>query len=221
MLERVLEDEVMDTVEASAEYDAMDHSAANEAFVERLVELGATGLMLDIGTGPGHMPILVCRRIADATVMGVDLAREMLAIARRNKQASEFDDARIKFELADAKDLQFEDGAFQCVFSNTIVHHIPDPTPMLAEAWRVLHPGGVLLIRDLLRPNTVERLDALVAEHTAEATEHQRRMFRESLHAALTPDEFRAMARAAGIPDTVELVIDTDRHMSLQGRKPA
>ena len=80
-VERILEPEVMDTEEDAREYDAMDHSEPNEAFVGRLVELGARGRMLDVGTGPGHVPLLVCERVAEATVVGIDLAETMLAIA--------------------------------------------------------------------------------------------------------------------------------------------
>ena len=58
-MERVLEPELMDTLEDATEYDEMDNSAENTAFVERLVELGAHGRMLDIGTGPGHIPLPV------------------------------------------------------------------------------------------------------------------------------------------------------------------
>jgi hypothetical protein len=55
-MQRELEPEVMDTPEEASEYDAMDHTEANTAFVDRLIALGARGRMLDIGTGPGHIP---------------------------------------------------------------------------------------------------------------------------------------------------------------------
>src|SRR5687768_9199205 len=60
---RILEPEVMDTVEDALEYEAMDHSQANESFVERLLHLGvSSGHALDIGTGPGHIPVLAAER---------------------------------------------------------------------------------------------------------------------------------------------------------------
>ncbi|MFN0007512.1 MAG: methyltransferase domain-containing protein [Planctomycetota bacterium] len=213
-MERVLEPEVMDTAEEADGYDSMDHSEPNAAFVARLVELGARGRMLDIGTGPGHIPLLVCEKIPDAHVVGIDLALYMLAHAERHRRASPYA-ARIEYRLADAKGLDFPDGSFDTVFSNTILHHIPDPRPFLAEAWRVLKPGGALLIRDLYRPATPERALELVALHAAGATPYQRELFHASLKAALTPTELRAVARAAGLVGA-EIVIDTDRHMSIQ-----
>jgi len=213
-MQRTLEPEVMDTPEEADGYDAMDHSGPNAAFVDRLVELGAWGHMLDIGTGPGHIPLLVAERIGDATVVGVDLAEHMLAHAERHRADSPHG-ARVEFRRADAKGLGFPDGAFDTVFSNTILHHIPDPVPFLREAHRVLRPGGVLLIRDLFRPPTPARARELVALHAAGESVYNQELFRASLHAALTPDELRGAADAAGLRD-VQLVVDTDRHMSLQ-----
>jgi len=213
-MERVLEPEVMDTAEEADGYDSMDHSEPNAAFVGRLVELGARGRMLDIGTGPGHIPLLVCERIADARVVGIDLARHMLAHAERHRLASRFA-ARVEYRIADAKGLDFDDASFDTVFSNTILHHIPDPKPFLAEARRVLKPGGVLLVRDLYRPATPERALDLVRLHAADASPYQQELFHASLKAALTPEELREVASAAGLADA-EIVIDTDRHMSIQ-----
>ena len=213
-MERTLEPELMDTPEEADGYDAMDHSGPNTAFVERLVELGARGRMLDIGTGPGHMPLLVCERVADARVVGVDLARHMLEHAERRRAASPHSD-RIEFQLADAKGLDFPDGSFDVVFSNTILHHIPDPRPFLREAHRVLRPGGVFLVRDLFRPADAAQALALVQLYASAETPYNQELFRASLHAALTPDELRALVRELGLDD-LELVVDTDRHMSLQ-----
>ena len=214
MLERILEPEVMDTDEDAQEYDQMDHTEANASFVERLVELGAFGSMLDIGTGPGHIPLLVCEHIEGARVTGIDLAERMLAIAEGHRAGSPHAD-RITYRRADAKGLDFPDKSFDTVYSNTILHHIPDPLPFLAEARRVLKPDGVLLIRDLRRPDSKARLEELVSLHAVGATPYQRKLFGDSLHAALTPEELSHLARNAGWIDA-EVTVDTDRHMSLQ-----
>ncbi len=215
-MKRTLEPEAMDTPEEADGYDAMDHSGPNTAFVERLLELGATGRMLDIGTGPGHIPLLVCEHIPDAQVVGIDLARHMLAHAERRLAASPFR-ARVELQLADAKGLAFPDHSFDAVFSNTILHHIPDPHPFLREAYRVLRPGGVFLVRDLFRPATPAAARALVELHAPDEAPYNRELFHASLHAALTPAELRDMASQLGLDD-LELVLDSDRHMSLQRR---
>ncbi len=213
-MERRLEPEVMDTREETDAYAAMDHTEANASFVARLFELGARGRMLDIGTGPGQIPLLVCERDPEASVLGVDLALHMLEHARALLAKSDFGD-RVEYAVADAKALDLPSAHFDAVFSNTILHHIPDPVPFLREAGRVLQPGGTLLIRDLFRPSTAEDALALVLLHAGDATPGQQALFRNSLCAALAPDELRAMADQAGL-HAAEITIDSDRHVSLQ-----
>ncbi len=218
-MERTLEPEVMDTAEEADGYDAMDHGEPNAAFVDRLCALEAGGRMLDIGTGPGHLPLLVCARIDGAAVVGIDLSEHMLRHAERHRAKSTYRD-RVEYRLGDAKGLEFGDGEFDAVFSNTILHHIPDPRPFLREAWRVLKPEGALLIRDLYRPATPERALELVAQHAASASPYQRELFRASLHAAFATGELERIAREAGL-EGAELTVDSDRHMSLQKRAGA
>ena len=79
----------------------------------------------------------------------------------------------------------------------------------------MLKPGGVLLVRDLFRPDTPERALELVALHAGGGTPDQQELFRASLHAAFTPAELRELADRAGLADA-ELVQDSDRHVSLQ-----
>ena len=92
-MERVLEPEYMDTPEEADGYDAMDHTDANTAFVERLMELGAHGKILDIGTGPGHIPLMLAERVPDGEIIGIDMASHMLAHAERHLAASQLAEA--------------------------------------------------------------------------------------------------------------------------------
>lgn len=213
-MERVLEPEVMDTVEDAEAYDAMDHSGANDAFITRLLELGAHGRVLDIGCGPGHIPLQLVSQKPELQVVGVDLSVNMLKIAEEHKAVCAHGD-QVEFVIADAKGLDFPDDSFDTVCSNSILHHIPDPVPFLREAWRVLKPGGVFLIRDLFRPDDIATATALVDLHAPEEAEYARELFHASLCAAFTPDELVDVARAAGISGA-EVVEDSDRHMSLQ-----
>lgn len=214
-LPRTLEPEVMDDPDEAREYDAMDHAFPTEAIVNRLRTLGAAGRILDLGTGGGQITIGVAQAFKDSNVVGVDLAPIMLNMAR-DRVATAGLTERIKLELADVKALPYEDGAFDAVFSNTILHHIPVPLAMLREAWRVLRPGGVLVIRDLFRPADQATLDALLDTHAPLSvnTPEQRRMLAESLAAALTPDELREVAAEAGMTG-IEIFAESDRHMVL------
>src|SRR5262245_4794801 len=146
MLPRVLEPEAMDTPEEARDYDEMDHSAVNARFVAEFLALHGRcrgGEILDVGTGPGRIPIALCQADLAARVLGIDLAEAMLERARSNVAAEGLVD-RIRFLRCDAKQATLARGSFEAVISNTIIHHIPDPEPVLREMAQQLTPGGTL-----------------------------------------------------------------------------
>ncbi|MFN4257940.1 MAG: class I SAM-dependent methyltransferase [Gemmataceae bacterium] len=211
MLPRVLEPEVMDSAEEARDYDAMDHSAVNQAFAAdfRAVWNGWNPV-LDVGTGTAQIPIELCRQAPSAEVVGIDLAGHMLRLAAENVRRAGCEQ-RIRLQQVDAKGLPFADAAFGAVMSNSIVHHIPEPAAVLAEMARVTKPGGTIFVRDLLRPPDRTALRQLVDTYAGDANDHQRQLFAASLHAALTLAEIRALVAALGFdPDTVQQT--TDRH---------
>src|SRR5437588_8838690 len=153
MLPRVLEPEVMDSAEEARDYDAMDHAQVNRAFVaDFLAVWDGANPVLDVGAGTAQIPIELCRRSPTAVVTCVDLAEHMLAVGRENVARAGLDD-RIRLERCDAKRLPHSTGTFGAVISNSIVHHISEPVAVLVEMLRVTAPGGLLFVRDLLRPD--------------------------------------------------------------------
>jgi ubiquinone/menaquinone biosynthesis C-methylase UbiE len=219
MIPRILEPEVMDTADEAVEYNAMDHSAVNRAFVDDLLRLQSAGTrVLDVGTGTALIPLELCRRGKDWHVVAVDLAQAMLDVGAKNIAAAGLE-KQIELELVDAKRLPFEDGEFRVVMSNSIIHHIPDPADCLQEMVRVVSPHhGLLFVRDLLRPETKQQLKLLVVTYAGDSDAHQQTMFGESLHAALTLDEIRSLAARFGIPSN-RVQQTTDRHWTLAWRR--
>ena len=213
-LERILEPEVMDTAEEAEAYDHMDHSDVNRVLVDRFLELGGRGLVLDVGTGPAHVPIELVERAPGSRCVAIDAARHMLRAGAGHVARTGTGD-RVRLVLTDAKRLPFADGSVDAVLSNSIVHHIPDPVPCFAEIARVLAPGGALMIRDLHRPDDVAELDHLVATYAADCDERQRGLFRDSLHAAFTVSEVEGMLAAAGL-EGMHVHKNSDRHWTAE-----
>lgn len=222
MIPRRLEPEVMDSEAEAVDYDSMDHSEVNRLFAEGFLNLLGTepgarnARVLDVGTGTAQIPIEICRRSADLKITAVDLAGHMLQLGLRNVIRAGLT-SRIKLEQIDAKSLPFPPANFEAVISNSIIHHIPEPATAFSEMVRVAKPGAVLFVRDLLRPPDEQTLQELVRRYAGDSNEHQRQMFGDSLHAALTLEETRELLLGAHLP--AEWVSQTsDRHWTIAGR---
>ncbi|MCU0658496.1 MAG: methyltransferase domain-containing protein [Polyangiaceae bacterium] len=216
-LARVLEPEVMDDEHEAAAYDAMDHGGVNRRFVEDLLAQGPDlRAVLDVGTGTALIPIELLRQAPGSMVLAVDLASSMLSLGRENVKRAGFE-AAILVEEADAKQLPHGDGAFSAVLSNSLLHHLPEPRQALAEMLRVLAPGGLLFVRDLVRPHDEDHLQQLVQLHAASDAPPQRKLFEDSLRAALSLHELQALASDLGL-DPSCCSLTSDRHVTLLAR---
>jgi ubiquinone/menaquinone biosynthesis C-methylase UbiE len=215
MLERVLEQEVMDSEIDASEYAAFDNRTVNAEFVARALELApASGLVLDVGTGPGEIPILLADRAPRLRIVAIDLAEHMLALARANVAKAGLAD-RIELECRDVKATGFSEGRFDLVICNSLVHHIPDPEALFRELRRVTRPGAGMFIKDLHRPGSMAELERLVELYARDCTNYQRRSFFDSLHSGLTVPEVEAACERVGWRD-VRVRRCSDRHWSLE-----
>lgn len=224
MLERELEPEAMDTAEEAEAYDTMDHSGVNEAFVQDLLAAAArhiagngTHRVLDIGSGPAGIPVILCQAAPACTVMAVDLAEHMLRAAQRHVVASRLTH-RIFLQRASVGALPFRDGSFDVVMSNSLIHHLPEPSIAFPEMRRVLRPGGVMFVRDLLRPATNASVEELTQKHVGHETAMQRALFEASLRASLTLDELQGLLETVPLQGR-SLARTSDRHWTLVGTR--
>ena len=214
-MDRILEPEVMDSFEDAEAYDAMDLTEVNIAFLERVLEIGVRkGRFLDVGTGPAAIPIMLAQRLPAVEVIGIDLSPNMLELGDFHITEAGLTD-RITLAQADAKDLPYPSQFFDAVLSNSMIHHIPDPLPMLREVSRVIRSDGLILIRDLIRPKTTEAALGLVEQHASGATPYQKKLFYESFLAAFTILEVEDMLAQVNLPGTVVLQ-SSDRHWSIE-----
>ena len=101
--------------------------------------------VLDVGIGPGLLAYDMARIVGESgLVAGVDLSEAMAEMSRKRCAEQPWTD----FRLADATSLPFEDGGFDALVSTQVYEYVPDMDAALAEALRVLRPGGRLLILD-------------------------------------------------------------------------
>jgi ubiquinone/menaquinone biosynthesis C-methylase UbiE len=101
--------------------------------------------VLDVGVGPGLLAEDMARTVGEGGhVAGIDLSEAMLAVARRRCTEQAWTD----FRVADASKLPFADGSFDALVSTQVYEYVADMDAALAEARRVLRPGGRIVILD-------------------------------------------------------------------------
>ena len=144
----------------------------------RLLPERPVGDLIDIGTGTGRMLELLGPRVGRA--VGVDSSREMLAVARARLGTAGLRNCQVR--QADMYQLPLPDASFDLAVIHQVLHYAEDPAEVLAEAARVLRPGGRLLVVDFAR----HALESLCADHA-----HRRLGF--------TDDEVAGWCRAAGL----------------------
>lgn len=105
---------------------------------------GPIGALLDVGTGTGRVLELAADRIDEG--VGVDLSHEMLALARVRLAAAGLRHCRVRH--ADMYALPFAAGAFDAAVFHMVLHFADSPAEAIAEAARVLKPGGQLVLVD-------------------------------------------------------------------------
>lgn len=122
--------------------------------IVNLLELKPSDKVLDMGCGTG----VLCRMIADrldagsqGLAVGIDAAAKMIQVARKKRESQ-----TCRFEVMAAEKLAFSDRYFDSVVSSLFFHHVPLDlkAQALAEAYRVLKPGGKLVIADMHIPST-------------------------------------------------------------------
>jgi ArsR family transcriptional regulator len=146
---------------AGADWDemrALDLPASDvEAALSHLLGEGALGSVLDVGTGTGRLLELLAPRVACG--LGIDASRTMLALARVRLAKPEF--AHLSVRLADMYALPLRDAAYDLVLLQMVLHYADEPAQVIAEASRVLAPGGRLAVVDLAAHDRADLRDRL------------------------------------------------------------
>lgn len=105
------------------------------------------GIILDLGTGPGYLPIEIARRSPDVRIVGIDLSRRLIAAARATAAEAGLS-RQLQFQRGDASRTGFKDSSFDLVISTGMLHSLKNPVKVILEVHRVLKAGGQAWIFD-------------------------------------------------------------------------
>ncbi len=157
-----------------------------------VADLHAGETVLDLGSGAGADVLISAGRVAPGgRAIGLDMTDEMLALARANAAAAGVEN--VEFVKGYLEDIPLEDASVDVVISNCVINLAADKRVVLAEAARVLKPGGRFAVSDVIAD---DGMDA--------ATRADMRQWTGCIAGALTEAEFRAALASAGLVD-VEL----------------
>jgi ubiquinone/menaquinone biosynthesis C-methylase UbiE len=106
-----------------------------------------SGTVLDIGTGPGRLPIEIAKQVDGIEVIGIDISDDMVKIAKRNAEKEGLG-SRVKFKATSAYSSGLADSSVDLVTSTAALHHLKEPVKAFNEIYRVLKSGGEAWIYD-------------------------------------------------------------------------
>jgi arsenite methyltransferase len=163
--------------------------------------------VLDLGSGAGFDCFLAAKRVgAKGRVIGVDMTPEMIEIARQNARKGHYDN--VEFRLGEIENLPAADSSVDAVISNCVINLSPDKKRAFGEAYRVLKPGGRVMVSDIvLLQELPESVRTSVAAYVG------------CLSGALMKSDYLAAIEAAGFGD-IDIVEETAFAVELMANDP-
>ena len=172
-----------------------------------LASLKEGEIVLDLGSGAGIDCFLSANKVGKkGRVIGVDMTPEMIEKARENAKKSGYDN--VEFRLGEIENLPVADNYVDAIISNCVINLVPDKKRAFAEAFRVLKPGGRLMVSDivLLKP-------------LPEAIKNSVEAYVSCLAGAIMKDEYLDSIRSAGFQN-VRIIDETPISFDLISNDP-
>src|SRR5579859_1188062 len=118
-----------------------------QGIAEALLRLMPPMVIADLGAGEGAFALLLAQRATK--IIAVDTSAKMIEVGR--EQAQRHGVKNVEYRLGDMEELPIEDGAVDLVFFSQSLHHALHPQRAVQEAWRILKPGGRIVVLDLIK----------------------------------------------------------------------
>ena len=138
-------------------YDFMNHFLSARTDIGwrkkaiRLLKKDNPKLLLDVASGTGDMAIMACKLLSPAKVYGIDISTQMLAIGKKKVEKEGFMN-QIELQVGDSETINFGENTFDAGMVAFGIRNFENLEKGLAEIWRVLKPGGQLIILEFSKP---------------------------------------------------------------------
>ena len=216
-MKRILEPELMLDERQVRAYAEADFEIPHQDFINRLStwvnEPGFSGTALDLGCGPGDISFRFAKAFPLSKLHAVDGSQPMLNIA----QAALIPDlaTRLHFIQGLLPTVILPQSDYEIIFSNSVLHHLPDPQALWQTIKNYAIPGTRIIIMDLLRPDNLTLAQKMVQDYTANEPEILQRDFYHSLLAAFSLEEISTQLAKADLQLHLEQI--SDRHVFITG----
>lgn len=218
-MKRVPETELMtekDQVEAYGRADFEEpHSNYISLIKETFPEISSFSTVLDLGAGAGDIVLRFANEFPDAHIDALDGSSEMLGFAENLIKAQPGVRERVSFIHSNIQDFKTEK-SYELIMSNSLLHHLGDPSHFWDKISEVSRPGTRIFIMDLMRPGTIAEAGELKEMYTQGEPEVLKRDFYNSLLAAFEIEEVREQIIRAGLGN-LEIRQVSDRHLIVFG----
>ena len=221
-MERIPEPELMSEEAQAIAYAQADFSEPHSRFVSLFMEkfsgMPVVGTVLDLGCGPADISRRFATSHPQCRIHGIDGSPAMLQEGRALNADYGLSERIDLFEVylpAPALPLP----QYDVVISNSLLHHLHDPTVLWRSVKQFAAPGAPVFVMDLLRPHTREDAERMVSRYASGEPDILRVDFLASLCAAFTQEEIAMQLHNAHL-DTLQTAIVSDRHVIIFGQMP-
>ncbi len=153
-------------------------------------------VVLDLGSGAGFDCFLAAEKVGvEGMVIGVDMTPEMIEKARENAQKGNY--KNVQFRLGEIENLPVADSTIDIIISNCVINLSPDKDRVFAEAFRVLKPGGRLMVSDIV-----------LTKGLPDFIKNDMSAYTGCISGAIIKDDYLNMVKNAGFTD-VKIVDET------------
>ena len=181
------QNEYTDAQLCSIPADAIDNSfgCGNPLMYTEICE---GDVVLDLGSGAGIDVLLAAQRAGESgRAIGIDMTPEMIEKARKN--AAEAGAKNVEFRLGEIESMPVEDESVDWIISNCVINLAPDKDSVFREAYRVLKPGGKLLVSDIVANHLPKWLRSTISN------------WANCISGALPEDQYLDAIRRAGLDE--------------------
>jgi len=165
-------------------------------------------VLLDLGSGAGFDCFLAANQVGETgKVIGVDMTAEMIDKARANARKGHYEN--VEFRLGEIENLPVADNHVDIIISNCVINLSPDKEKVFQEAFRVLKPGGRLMVSDIV-----------LLKELPEEVKNSVTAYIGCLAGAITKNKYLGAIQAAGFQET-KIIDETTTPAELLANDPS